>query len=146
MSRFKNETVLNYTREQIFKVFQTLAKRDFKDFDEKKPVGASSLREVGAYATKVEQMLVQITGYKQNELYEITSQHGKTTFVSRYELFEVDAFKTKLVLIETEFNPESISSLNAIIASFFFKSRVKKRFAYLVKGIIDQIEVNGEIS
>lgn len=33
MSRFKNETVLNYTREQIFKVFQTLAKRDFKDFE-----------------------------------------------------------------------------------------------------------------
>lgn len=142
MATYKNQTVLDYPAKEIFKVFKLTAKRDFPKFNENKPIGVSVERKVGAYSLKTETMLVKITDYKNNEVYEITSSHNSTTYKSRYEFFAIEGSKTKLVLIESQYSTGFANIINIVVASIFFRGRVKKRFNHLVNTLKNQIEDN----
>ncbi len=128
MPTFKNEAILDYPVDKVFKVFRDTAKRDFPKFNDKKPIGCSIERNVGTYSLKTARMKVEITDYKPNEIYEISSHKGKTLYKSNYQFVSLGENKTKLLLTESEYTQGALNFLNTIIASIFFKGRIKKRF------------------
>ena len=70
---FSNSAVINYPVEKVFNVFIRSAKRDFPKFNENNPVGSKVSKKVGAYSTQSATLEVEITDYKKNEIYAITS-------------------------------------------------------------------------
>ena len=87
MTSYKNEAIIDYPVEDVFKLFKKTAKRDFPRFNEKNPIGSKVERQVGSYSVKEGKMLVEITGYEEHKLYEITSRYNRTTYISRYEFY-----------------------------------------------------------
>lgn len=142
LSTFKNEAILDYPVNQVFIIFKHTAKRDFPKFNEKNPTGVYVDRKVGTYSTKEGRMRVEITNYKENEIYEITSTQGKKAYKSRYEFLPIDEEKTKLLLTEYNYTEGALHLINSLIAAIFFKGRVKKRFKFLVKELEKQIEIS----
>ncbi|QNO14648.1 DUF3284 domain-containing protein [Alkalicella caledoniensis] len=146
MSTFKNEAVMNYPVEQVFRVFKETAKRDFPNFDEQDPIGTYVERNIGAYSVKQAKMKVEITDFKNNEIYEISSYQGKTLYKSKYQFISTGENSSKLILEENQYNEGAVNFLNTMIGAIFFKGRVKKRFKFLIKGLQDQIEKNSNCS
>jgi hypothetical protein len=142
MATYKNQAIINYPVNEVFKVFKKTAKRDFPKFDEKKPVGVTVERSVGAYSVRSGRMLVEITDYKADEVYEITSSQENHLYKSRYEFYPVEENKTRLILAESSYSQGIFNYINVLIAGIFFKGRVKKRFKYVISGIENQIEEN----
>ena len=132
---FKNSVEANYPVEEVFKVFMRAAKRDFPKFDDKNPIGASVTKKGGAYAGKSVDMNVEVTDYKQNELYQITSVRNKLSFVSTYKFKKIDDNKCLFTLEESDSTAGIFKGINSMLQNLLFKSRIKKRFAFLVSGL-----------
>ncbi len=142
MTSYKNEAIIDYPVEDIFKLFKKIAKRDFPKFNEKNPIGCKVERQVGSYSVKEGKMLVEITGYEEYKLYEITSRYNRTTYISRYEFYPINSESTRLVLTEKQSAYGMMSFLNDIIAGIFFKGRVRKRFKFFNKFLIEELQKN----
>lgn len=140
MATFKNQKVVNYPVEEVFAVFVKLAKRDFENFNLKNPTQANAIRNVGAYSVKEGKLLVKISDFKLNEVYEITSSTPTHTYVTRYELVPVNKDATNIVLVEKDISVGPLNLINTFVAMIFFKGRVKKRFKFVIEGFIKEIE------
>ncbi len=136
---FKNSAELDYPIERVFEVFKETAKKDFPKFNEKKPVGAKSERKLNQGNKKVD-VKVEITGFEENSLYEVTTYHGRATYVSRYELTPLGENKTNLILSETQDVMGGIGFLNKLLANTLYKGKIKTRFYGLIEGLKAQIE------
>ena len=142
MVTFQNEVIMEYSTEEIFKVFRETAKKDFPGFYEENPIGTFVERRVGAYSERKGKMKVRITDYKINSVYEITSTQGSVVYKSRYEFYPLSENKTKLLLIESQYTIGLFNRVNALVASIVFRGRIKKRFKFFIKCLEDQIEKN----
>lgn len=140
MSTYKNKVVLNYPISAVFKVFRNTAKRDFLKFDEENAVGSSVERNVGAYSIRSTNMKIEITDYKANEIYEITSVQDSTVYKSRYEFKQLDGQTTEINVVESMNTTGAWNNINTLIAGIFFRGRVRKRFGYFVKGLEGEVE------
>ncbi len=140
MATYKNEAVVNYNVEKVFKLFYKTAKRDFKKFKEETAVGTNTGRQVGAYSGKKEHMQIEITAYEKNKVYEITSYKRGVSFISRYELEKVDEDKTKLKHIESDDTKGIFGLINNLLAILFLRRKAKKRFDIFIKGMNSQLE------
>ncbi|ERI94405.1 hypothetical protein HMPREF1982_01041 [Clostridiales bacterium oral taxon 876 str. F0540] len=140
MATYKNQAVVNYPINEVFRVFKKTAKRDFPKFNEKSPIGTRVERTAGAYSVRNGKVFVEITDYKPNEVYEITTTHDNILYKSRYEFYSIDENKTKIMLFEENHSSGYFNSFNVFVAGLFFKSRVRKRFDFLVKGLKEQVE------
>lgn len=78
---FINSTVVDYPVEEVFKVFIRTAKRDFPKFNEKDPIGSAVIKQVGTYSAKTGTLRIEITDYKLNEKYQITSVRDKMMYI-----------------------------------------------------------------
>lgn len=142
MADFRNETIVEYPIKKVFNVILEVAKRDFDNFDEKNAIGTSTEKTVGNYATKTSKMKVEITNYKRNEIYEVTSSQDDKVFISRYTFEKIDSNNTKIILEEYENSNGFIGGLNSFLVGFLYKKRVNRRFTYLIKGLVNEIEKN----
>lgn len=142
MAEFKNEAIVEYPVERIFDVILAVAKRDFEGFSEENAIGTSVEKTVGSYAAKTTTMKVEITNYKRNEIYEVTSSKGDKVFVSRYTFEKIDDNKTNVIFEDSESAQGFVGGLNSWLVGLFYKKRVKQRFGYLIKGLISEIEKN----
>lgn len=140
MATYKNQAIVDYPVNEVFRIFKKTAKRDFPKFNEKNPIGTMVERAAGAYSVRNGKVVVEITDYKANEIYEITSTHDNIFYKSRYEFYPIDENKTNIILIEENHSSGYFNSFNILVAGLFFKSRVRKRFDFLVKGLKEQIE------
>ncbi|MGL5616711.1 MAG: DUF3284 domain-containing protein [Sarcina sp.] len=142
LKNFINQAELDYSREEIFKIFRKQAKQDFPRFNEKEAIGTSTHKKIGAYATRSANAYLEITDYIPNEAYEVTVVTTKTqsSFKSRYELKELGENKTKLILTEEQGGPGVFQAINNIIQSLLFKGRIKTKFNYMIEGLKYSIE------
>ncbi|WP_297629616.1 DUF3284 domain-containing protein [uncultured Clostridium sp.] len=137
---FKNSTVIDYPVEEVFKVFIRTAKRDFPKFNEKNPIGCGVTKKVGAYSAKTATMRIEITDYKENELYQITSSTDKMVYVSTYTLEKIDESSTKLSSEEIQDTPGAFQFMNTIIQTVLFKRTVRRRFGVFIDSLEKEIE------
>ncbi|QNO14642.1 DUF3284 domain-containing protein [Alkalicella caledoniensis] len=140
MSVYKNQKVLDYSAKEIFKVFKDSIKSDFKSFNEKKPVGTSAKKKIASGNGKMVDVKVEITGYKENMMYEIKTFYGKTVYTSKYELIPIEKNKTKLLLTEDQYNPTGFTAINKILANIFYRKKIKARFENLILGLEQQLD------
>lgn len=134
---FKNTATLNYSASDIFKLFNKMAKQDFPRFNQKEALGCSTKKNIGHYAGRQTEAYIEITDYKDQEVYEVTTITSKTklTFVSRYSLEKIDENTTKLTCEETQSGTGFFDAINHTIQAIFFKKRIAKRFNMLIKSI-----------
>ena len=97
---FLNSARVKYPVEEVFSVFIRTAKRDFPKFNESNPVGVSVTKKVDAYSVKSSSLNIEITDYKENELYKITSTGSDTIYYSTYQFEKIDENSTRITLIE----------------------------------------------
>ncbi|MGL5634073.1 MAG: DUF3284 domain-containing protein [Sarcina sp.] len=138
---FINSAELNYPRKEIFKVFKKQIKQDFPKFNEKEAIGTSTKKKIGHYATKTAEAFIEITDYKEDEVYEITTTTSQKsiTFYSRYTLEEIDANTTRLTLEESQAGYGFFVTINHAVQSIFFKKRIKQRFSFLIQSLESEI-------
>ncbi|MGL4450782.1 MAG: DUF3284 domain-containing protein [Sarcina sp.] len=143
---FKETAEINYPAKEIFKIFKKMMKQDFPRFNEKDAIGTSTKKTIGQYTTKTAEAYIEITDYKENELYEITTVTSKTqaTFISRYELEVVDENTTLLSLHEHQGGEGFFVSINYMVQKMFFKKRFSTRFGYFVKALEAELEQERE--
>lgn len=135
MANFKNEAVIDYPVKDVFKVILKAAKRDFSNFNKDKAIGTKITKSVGAYSNKTGTMEIEITDFKENEVYEITSSQGLKVIRSKYSFEPVEGNKTRFILEESENSTGFISGINSLIVGVIFKKRIKRRFSFLIKGL-----------
>ncbi|WP_297519686.1 DUF3284 domain-containing protein [uncultured Clostridium sp.] len=137
MKGFKETAEINYSAKDIFKIFKKMIKQDFPRFNEKEAIGTSTKKTIGHYTTKSAEAYVEISDYKENAVYEITTITSKTqtTFVSRYELEVIDENTTLLSLNEYQIGEGFFVAVNTFVQTMFFKNRFKTRFSYLKQGL-----------
>ena len=137
---FSNSAIVKYPVEEIFSVFIRTAKRDFPKFNESNPVGTSVTKKVEAYSIKSASLKVQITDYKENELYKITSTGSDTIYYSTYQFEKIDENSTRITLIEENETKGIITWINHLLQNLSFRGRVKRRFAYFMETLEREIE------
>lgn len=141
MAQYKNEKIVGFPLQEVFRIYKKTAKRDFPKFNEKEAVGTSVSRQVGAYGNKKTTMLVTITGYEPNKLYEVTSTHRDITYKSRYEFNSIDENTTKITLIEETHGSGGVFEvINNVLAIIIYRWKVKKRFKALILGLEKEIQ------
>ena len=137
---FSNSVVLNYPVEEVFRIFIRTAKRDFPNFNENNPVGCKVAKKVGAYSAQSATLEVEITGFKKDELYQITSTSSTVVYISTYEFEIVDENSTRITLTEEDKKPGFFPWFNTVIQNIAFKGRVKRRFIYFAESLEKEIE------
>lgn len=137
---FSNSAIVNYPVEEVFSVFIRTAKRDFPKFNENNPIGASVKKKVGAQSKKSQSLNVEITDYKKNELYKITSTSSNTVYYSTYQFEKIDGSSTRITLIEENETKGIIRGINHFFQGLSFKGRIKKRFVYFMETLEREVE------
>ncbi|MCR6515097.1 DUF3284 domain-containing protein [Clostridium sp. LY3-2] len=136
---FINSVELDYPVDEVFKVIIRTAKRDFANFNPKDPIGTYTTKTAGNYGMKQAKVRVEITDYKLNELYQITTVRDKLMFVSTYRFEDLGDSKTRFTLEESDCTEGFFKAMNGMIQNFVFKKRIKNRFSYLVQGLENEI-------
>jgi len=144
MSIYKNETVLNYSSEDIYKILMNAAKRDFGRFDFNNVIGKKSVKTIGNYANignqnqRFQKVNIEITDFKVNTVYEVTTSNR---YVSRYELYPMGEEKTKLKLTEKILDYGAFKAVEFFISKIFYKNVMKKRFETFNEGLINELKI-----
>jgi hypothetical protein len=141
---FSNSVIIRYPVEKVFNLFLRQAKRDFPKFNESNPIGCSVTKRVGSYSVQSATLKVEITDYKKNELYQITSTSPDRIYYSTYEFESMDESSTRITLIEEDKSKGFLSWFNVILQNILFKRRIKRRFKFFVEGLIREIEIYDE--
>lgn len=137
---FLNSAIVKYPVEEVFSVFVRTAKRDFPKFNESNPVGTSVTKKVEACSVKSASLNVEITDYKENELYKITSKGSDTIYYSTYQFEKIYENSTRITLIEENETKGIITWINHLLQNLFFRGRVKRRFVYFMETLEREIE------
>lgn len=140
MPSYKNDTIINYNIKDVFRVFHKTAKRDFPKFKESTAIGTKVTRNVGAYSSKKGEMHIEISDYKRDEVYEITSYKKGVSFKSRYETQVIDENNTKVTLIEEDDTKGLFKAMNYILGILFVKRKASNRFKVVIKELEYEIE------
>lgn len=141
---FSNSAIIKYPVEKVFSLFIRQAKREFPKFNESNPIGCSVAKRVGAYSVQSATLKVEITDYKKNELYQITSTSPDRIYYSTYEFEIVDEKSTRITLIEEDKSTGFMVWFNVILQNILFKNRIKRRFKFFIEGLIREIEIYDE--
>ncbi|HEY5524609.1 MAG TPA: DUF3284 domain-containing protein, partial [Clostridium sp.] len=92
------------------------------------------------YSIKSASLNVEITDYKENELYKITSKGSDTIYYSTYQFEKIDENSTRITLIEENETKGIITWINYLLQNLFFRGRVKRRFVYFMETLEREIE------
>ncbi|MDS0526175.1 DUF3284 domain-containing protein [Clostridium sp. SHJSY1] len=141
---FSNSAIIKYPVEKVFNLFIRQAKREFPKFNESNPIGCSITKRVGAYSVQSATLKVEITDYKKNELYQITSTSPDRIYYSTYEFEIIDENSTRITLIEEDKSTGFFVWFNVILQNILFKNRIKRRFKFFIEGLIREIEIYDE--
>lgn len=136
---FSNSAVVNYPVEEIFSVFIKTAKRDFPKFDESNPIGASIVKKLGS-KSKAATLTIEITDYKKNELYKITTTSSNAIYYSTYQFEKIDENSTNITLIEDNETQGIFTKINSFLQYVSFKGKVNRRFVRFIEALEREIE------
>ena len=141
---FSNSVVLNYPVDEVFKVFIRVAKRDFPKFNENNPIGCKVVKNAGAYSAQSAKLEVEITGFKKNEIYQITSKGSSAVYISTYKFESLSEESTRVTLVEEDKKEGFFPWFNTIIQTIAFKGRVRRRFEMFAEGLEAEVKSHRE--
>lgn len=136
----KMSGVVNYKVEEVFNIFNNNAKRDFKDFREDNAVGCKMVKDITTGGKKPIRCNIEITGYKKNLKYEITTSNKYLKCVSTYTFKPQTNGTTLLTLKETQSTPKFMQFMTLLFQRFLARQRFKASFNNIIESINNELK------
>lgn len=136
----KMSGVVNYKVEEVFNIFNNNAKRDFKDFREDNAVGCKMVKDITTGGKKPIRCNIEITGYKKNLKYEITTSNKYSKCVSTYTFKPQTNGTTLLTLKETQSTPKFMQFMTLLFQRFLARQRFKASFNNIIESINNELK------
>ena len=125
---------VNYEVEDVFKHFIKNAKRDFSDFNEDITTGGA----------KPIRCTVEITGYKKNEKYEITTSNEYSKCISTYTFVGQKDGTTRLTISERQTTQKFIQLTTLYFQRFLARRAFKDSFQNLIDVLNNELRIHFE--
>lgn len=141
MAQFNFESIIPYSSKEIFDIFHEQMLQTFPGIDPANPIGAKAEKTTTGVSGYKFHMDIEVTDYRENEVYEITScASNKQEFISRYEFENLDDNKTRLVFSETNMTKGFFGSANAVLTSLIFNKRARNKIEKIIRSLVDELE------
>lgn len=141
MSKFKVTKSFNYPVEDVFRGFLKITKREFPKFNEKNPIGIKHSRIVKDDGSVKLAMVMEVTKFEKNSVYETTSKIHNDSYISRYTFVKVNEETTKIVLEEEQYAKNFVSKIALVFQGLSGKSKTKEKINRMASGVTEEIEI-----
>lgn len=141
MSKFKASKNFNYPIEEVFRGFIKITKREFPKFNDKNPIGIKYSKVVKDNGSAKIKMIMEITKFEKNNVYEITSMIHSDVYISRYTFEKINEEQTKVILEEEQHAKNFMAKVAVILQSFIGINRTKKKINRMAVGVKAEIEL-----
>lgn len=132
--------ILNYPAEDAFHIFIKHAKKDFPSFNEENAKGCKIEKKINSGGKPVE-CTVEITEYKMNEKYEITTSTDQSKCISTYNFIKQKDGTTKLVLEEDQTSSIFIGYMALWIQRFMARRNFKLKFNNITDSLNNELRI-----
>lgn len=132
----KMTKILNYSQEDVFEVFIKHAAADFKKFDRENPIGSKIEKQITTGGPKPIKVSIEITDYKDNFLYEITTSNPYSECITRYSFAGQKDGGTKVTVFEKQKTKKFVQQCTLYLQRFFYW----KRFRASCKGFFEALD------
>jgi len=138
--------ILNYEVEDVFHIFMKNAKKDFSDFNEEDPTGCKIKKTIQSVGPKPIQCAIEITEYRKNEKYQITSttefSTGISTCTSTYTFKGQKDGTTKLEFEEQQGTDKFVSYMTVWIQRFMARRSFKAKYNNIIDGLNNELKTH----
>lgn len=140
MSKFTAKKVVLEPIEDVFKGFIKVNKREFPKFPDKNPLGAKCTKLVKAQGSQNLKMVMKVTGYELESLYQVSGELGEDLYITTYKFIAEAEDRTRIELIEEQKLKAFSSKVGMLLGSLTAGSKTKQKLARVVDGIDEEIE------
>lgn len=141
VKNMKISGIVNYNSKEVYNIFRKNAKRDFKDFKDDNPIGCKIEKNITTGGSKTIKCIVEITDYKLNEVYEITTSNEFSKCVSRYTFKEKSNGTTVVTLEEVQSTEKMVELVTLWIQRFLAKKNFKESFKNIINSLNHELKV-----
>ena len=138
--------ILKYEVEDVFHIFIKNAKKDFSDFNEEDPTGCKIKKTIQSVGPKPIQCAIEITEYRKNEKYQITSttefSTGISTCTSTYTFKGQKDGTTKLEFEEQQGTDKFVSYMTVWIQRFMARRNFKAKYNNIIEGLNNELKTH----
>jgi len=138
--------ILKYQVEDVFNIFIKNAKKDFSDFNEEDPTGCKIKKTIQSVGPKPIQCAIEITEYRKNEKYQITSttefSTGISTCTSTYTFKGQKDGTTKLEFEEQQGTDKFVSYMTVWIQRFMARRNFKAKYNNIIDGLNNELKTH----
>lgn len=132
--------ILDYKVNDVFHIFIENAKKDFSDFNVEDATGCKVKKKLTSSMSAPIECTVEITKYKKNELYQITTSTENTTCVSTYTFQDTNDGKTKLMVEEKQDTIKFFGYMSLLIQRFMDRRNFKLKYNNLIENLNNQLK------
>lgn len=132
--------ILNYPAEDVFNIFIKHAKKDFSNFNEEDAKGCKIEKKINSGENQIE-CTVEITEYKKNEMYQITTSTNNSQCISTYNFIKQKDGTTKLVLEEDQTSGQFIGYMALWIQRFMARRNFKAKYNNIIDGLNNELRI-----
>lgn len=131
--------ILNYPAEDVFNIFIKHAKKDFSNFNEEDAKGCKIEKKINSGENQIE-CIVEITEYKKNEMYQITTSTNNSQCISTYNFIKQKDGTTKLVLEEDQTSGQFIGYMALWIQRFMARRNFKLKYNNIIDSLNNELK------
>lgn len=131
--------ILNYPAEDVFNIFIKHAKKDFSNFNEEDAKGCKIEKKINSGENQIE-CTVEITEYKKNEMYQITTSTNNSQCISTYNFVKQKDGTTKLVLEEDQTSGQFIGYMALWIQRFMARRNFKLKYNNIIDSLNNELK------
>lgn len=132
--------ILNYPLEDVFRIFIKNAKRDFSDFNEEDATGCKIEKSIKTGGPNPVKCTVEITEYKKNEKYQITTSTSFSKCVSTYNFKGQKDGTTKILLEENQTTDKFIGYASLWLQRFLVRRNFKAKYKNIIDGLNNELK------
>lgn len=141
MSKFKATKSFEYPIDEVFRGFLKITKREFPKFNENNPLGLKHKKVVkNNGSTKIE-LVMEVTNFEKNKVYEITSRVYKDVYISRYTFNSLNENSTSVTLEEEQYAKNFVSKIALVVQGFSGGSKTRSKINRMATGVNEEIEL-----
>lgn len=141
MSKFKASKNFNYPIEEVFRGFIKITKREFPKFNDKNPIGIKHSKIVKDNGSAKIKMIMEITKFEKNNVYEITSRIQNDVYISRYTFEKINEEESRVILEEEQHAKNFMAKIAVILQRFIGISKIKQKINKMAVGVTEEIEL-----
>lgn len=136
----KANGILNYPLEEVFHIFIKNAKRDFSNFNEEDATGCKIEKSIKTGGPAPVKCTVEITEYKKNEKYQITTSTSFSKCVSTYNFMKQKDNTTKILFEETQTTDKFMGYMSLWIQRFLVRRNFKAKYNHIIDGLNNELK------